>query len=122
MSQGRFKEAIAALGQALNDLPDDLNLSITLSWLLATCPDPDLRNGALAAQLAERVCRKTGYKYPKPLDVLAAAYAQMGRYDAAVQQARHALQLALSSGQSELGEQIAGRLKMYKAHLVDLAQ
>jgi tetratricopeptide (TPR) repeat protein len=116
MGQRRFGEVIRVLRERLARAPDNLSVALRLAWLLATCPEPDLRNGSEAVRLAERVYRTAGYNNPRALDVLAAAYAETGRFDEAVQKAQDALQLAVSSGRAELGKRIQERLKLYKAH------
>lgn len=46
--------------------------------------DAVVRNGRQAVGLAERLAATTGRKDPAVLDVLAAAYAEVGRWDEAV--------------------------------------
>ena len=87
----------------------------SLAWLLATDGNPRVRNAAEALQLAERACELTQYRQPVLLDTLAAAYAEGGLFGRAVETARAAVAIALSSGQKELAEQIQGRLQLYEA-------
>ncbi|GAH67769.1 unnamed protein product, partial [marine sediment metagenome] len=58
-----------------------------LAWLLATAPQADLRDGARALPLAKGVCESTGYNNPRFLDTLAAAYAETGQFEEAIQTA-----------------------------------
>ena len=116
MGQRRFDESIRILREGLVLAPDHFGVAINLAWLLATCPEPHLRNGTEAVRLAERVCRATEAPHPRALDTLAAAYAEMGRFDEAIEQATQALQRAVSSGQTRLSKQIEARLTLYKAH------
>jgi len=90
-------------------------ISVRLAWLVATAPNQELRNGAEAVDLAKAACQKTRYSDPEMLDVLAAGYAEAGQFEAAVQTARKALQLAKSSQQEELAKQIQMRLSLYLA-------
>ena len=62
--------------------------------MLATNPNASVRNGAEAAELAERAARLSGGQKPAILGTLAAAYAEAGRFPEAVQTARKALKLA----------------------------
>src|ERR1700676_2162294 len=50
---------------------------------LATEPDPRRRYGALAVYLARQVCEATGYQRAEPVDTLAAALAETGKYEEA---------------------------------------
>jgi len=65
----------------------------SLAWLYATSPDPDVRNGKKALQLAIKICEEDGYTNPAFLDSLAAAYAEAGDFEHAIQYQTRALQL-----------------------------
>jgi tetratricopeptide (TPR) repeat protein len=113
---GRPAEAIDALRKATRALPDRPALARELAWLLATSPDSRLRNGAEALTLAERCC--TGpHADARSLDVLAAACAEAGQFDRAVESARRAAGLAGEGGQTALQQQITARLSLYEAGL-----
>jgi tetratricopeptide (TPR) repeat protein len=70
-----------------------------LAWLRATSPDPGLRDGAGAVELAERA-RGLTKSAPDPavLATLAAAYAEAGRFEEAIAGAEKANALARASG------------------------
>ena len=53
--RGRFPEAMAHCRQALKSKPGKIGFQQRLAWMLATCPEASLRNGAEAVELAERV-------------------------------------------------------------------
>ncbi len=92
-----------------------------IAWILATCPDDTIRRGAEAVRLAERAARKSQNRDAAILDVLAAAYAEVGRLDEASATAGLALQLARTTKQVELAAQIQQRLDEYnrgEAHRV----
>jgi membrane associated rhomboid family serine protease len=55
-----------------------------LAWTLATNRDDNLRNGAEAVQWAEAACREDNWKTAGYIDTLAAAYAEVERWDMAV--------------------------------------
>ena len=65
-----------------------------LAWLLATCPEASLRNGAEAVQLAEKACQITEYHRTIIVGTLGAAYAEAGRFADAVATAQKACELA----------------------------
>lgn len=108
---GRRAEAVTAFRQGLEHAPDELRLASRLAWLLATAPEDRLRDGDEAVLLAEGVCERTGHHLPEALDVLAAAYAEAGRFAEAVAAARRALELA----SADLARRIAARLELYRS-------
>ena len=90
---GRTAEAAAALQTAIDLGSKDLNGLVELAWLRATCADDKLRDGAQAVALATRLSAATGGKDPFALHVLAAAYAEAGKFAEAVETAQEALAL-----------------------------
>ncbi len=115
MGRSSFGASIRVLREALACAPDHLGVTVNLAYLLAACPESNLRNGPQAIQLAERACQATAYRNPQALDALAAAYAETGRFDEAVRKADQALQIAGSSRHAKLGKQIQARRNLYKA-------
>jgi cytochrome c-type biogenesis protein CcmH/NrfG len=89
-----------------------------LAWMLATEPDPQLRNGPEARELAIRAAAAAGGNNPNALDTLAAAYAEMGRFTEAVQTAQIAIRSANAKGESDLVAEINSRLKLYQSQKV----
>lgn len=72
------------------------------AWLLATCPDPQFRDGKEAIELAKRACDLTDYLDPRHIEELSAAYAEAGDFGAAIRQIEHAIAI---SGDDAAGEQ-----------------
>lgn len=64
-----------------------------LAWLLATCPDDELRDGDEALELAQQACELTGWQIPVCLDTLAGAYAETGDYDSAIRAIEAAIEM-----------------------------
>lgn len=91
--------------------PDNPAALNRLAWLHATCPLEELRDGAAAVRDARRACELTGYQMPSYLDTLAAAFAELGRFDDAVYWQEQAIQLA----PDELRSDYESRLPLYKA-------
>src|SRR5262249_5073383 len=104
---GRSAEAISVLERAVGRHPEDINLIHNLARLLATAPDPRVRDGAAALRLALQVRDRTGGGDPRALDTLAAAYAAVGRFDEARDTAARAAARALSLGDADLAADIA---------------
>jgi len=109
---GRVDEAIRVLRDGIAHTPDAAKLAGALAWILSTTPEATRRNGAEAVRLAERASALTGSKDPDLLDTLAAAYAETGRFDAAVATARRAL--AATEPDSELAANITRRIAVYE--------
>jgi Flp pilus assembly protein TadD len=85
--------------------------------LLATYPQPSLRNGSEAVELAQRANQLAGDRNPTLLCTLAAAYAEAGRFTEAVETAQRALQLAGEQYNFALANDIQSQLKLYQAGL-----
>jgi len=87
------------------------------AWLLATCPSNDVRNGSLALAVAEPLLTLAGEKSPRALDIVAAAYAEMGDFSNAVVSIREAIRLAKPlephAGQDYIVENLDKRLSLY---------
>jgi tetratricopeptide (TPR) repeat protein len=112
-AQGQVSEALPHYRAALSRNPNSLSAATNLAWHLSTCSEPKLRSAGEAIELAERVVRRTERKSSRALDVLAAAYAEAGRFGDAVTTAREAAKLATPSNQ-KLAEQIQERLELYE--------
>jgi Flp pilus assembly protein TadD len=111
-----FREAAAQYRQALSLKPDSLEALNNLAWLLATCPDAHIRDGARAVQLAERACELTHYRRTVPASTLAAAYAEAGRFDDAIATAQKACALASESDEQDLLGINRELLAWYRTH------
>jgi tetratricopeptide (TPR) repeat protein len=92
--RGDFAGAIARYRRALELDPNLIEALNNLTWLLATCPEASLRDGAEAVQLGEKTCQLTGYHRTIMVGTLAAAYAEAGRFPDAVATAQKACELA----------------------------
>jgi tetratricopeptide (TPR) repeat protein len=114
--RGDYAGAIDCFRVALQTHPDSPVLLNNLAWLLATCPEATLRNGPEAVQLAERACQLTYHQAAVPLVTLAAAYAEAGRFDAAVAAAEKAGVLAEQSDEPNLLQKNRELLELYRAH------
>ena len=112
---GLPKQQIRHLRAALEFEPTRQSLRLSLAWLLATSEDPQLRSGAEAVGLAEALASETGRRDASVLDVLAAALASDGRFDAAVLVAVEAHDRASRHGESELAASIRERLALYRS-------
>jgi len=106
-------EALAAWRAVLRIDPNHVPVLSQTAWVLATWPEPLLRDGTQAVELAQRAVRLSGGREPAILDTLAAAYAEAGRFSDAVQFAKQALSLAQQLNDRRLVEAVEARMALY---------
>jgi tetratricopeptide (TPR) repeat protein len=115
IQQGRIREAIEQWQDALAIEPENGNAASNLSWVFATCPDDSIRDGRRAVELAEKALRISGGKIPMIFRVLAAAYAEDGRFSQALESAQRGADLANSQGNSGLATELQSNIALYQA-------
>jgi tetratricopeptide (TPR) repeat protein len=115
MAQGNHEAAIEAFRDALRLNPDLPGALRNLAWILATCPKPELRNGAEAVRLAEHVNHLSPQPDPRMLEALDVALAEAGRFDDAIKTAEQVRQLAGADGDANTAKRAAQRLELYRA-------
>lgn len=93
---GSHREARAALEAALPEVGDDLPLVHLLARLLATAPDPAVRDGARALELAGRVMEAAPSR--DHAETLAMALAEAGEFQRAAEWQRRVLRRAQDQG------------------------
>jgi tetratricopeptide (TPR) repeat protein len=82
---------LAAYEEAIKLSPNEYFALKGLAWLLATCPDARLRDGRPAVKLATRAFELI-YRLDKAcVDTMAAAHAEVGNFEAAVELEREAI-------------------------------
>ena len=107
---GEWKNAIGDYEQVLELRPDDVIALASLARILAACPDDELRNGQRAVEYAQRACQLTEWSNVVPLATLAAAYAEIGDFEAAVDLQRKAIDLVPESAKPTVSKP----LKLYE--------
>jgi len=112
---GRQREALALLEEGAASLPGDGAISLALARLLATCPDPALRDGRRALELAERLYRAR----PTFLhaEAVAMALAAAGEYSRAADWQRSLLAQVREAGQAPLAARLEADLRLYERGL-----
>lgn len=113
--KGEMSEAAACLRKsiALGNRPPIVQS--TLALILATASDTSLRNGNEALALAQEACALTNHQRAFDLEALAAAHAELGRFDEAVKIAQNARERAISAGSRRQAERIASQIESYAA-------
>ncbi len=81
---GDWSGALADLDESARLEPSGWAVFNDRAWLLATCPDPAVRDGQRAVGDAFRACELTGWATPTALGTLAAALAETGVFGEAV--------------------------------------
>ncbi len=80
----QFDRAIKDLALAIQINGSNVNSLVAEAWLLATCDDAQLRDGAKAIMLSKRACELTKWKNANALSTLGMAYAEQGDFDQAI--------------------------------------
>jgi tetratricopeptide (TPR) repeat protein len=119
LAKGRLRDAIAQYRDVLRIAPDNVAAQSNLAWLLATAADSSLRNGSEAVLLAERAESESSRSenHAIVLRILAAAYAEAGRFADAKKTAEQALEAAQSQGNSSLSSALRGEISLYELGL-----
>jgi cytochrome c-type biogenesis protein CcmH/NrfG len=115
--KGKAREATGDYERALDLAPELVKSLSGLGWILATCPDGSLRNGARAVQLSTKAVELSRRQRPIALRTLAAAYAEVGEFDDAVAAAWEALELALTKSNSDLASKLRLEIDLYQTRL-----
>lgn len=119
LGQGEHLEAVRSYEKALSLLPQEIasevrsSLLNNLSWVLATSPEDDVRDGERALELGLKACELTEYKAAHILSTLAAAYAEKGNFEKAIEFSEKAVNLGREENSEQL-EQLENELKNYK--------
>jgi tetratricopeptide (TPR) repeat protein len=92
----RYAEQLKLLEGGTRSCPDKLEYQNDFAYLLATLPDDSLRDGKRALEIARAIVAKNP-EDPAYLDTLAAAHAETGNFEEAVQHADAALAILAKS-------------------------
>jgi len=115
LEQGRDQEAIDELRAAVRLAPDDVAILTYTAQVLATSDNAAIRDGHAALTLATKANLLARGSRPFTLDVLGAAYAEVGRFEDAQMAARDALEMATAMKMTGT-EPIQQRLGLYQQH------
>lgn len=111
IDQEKYSQAERELRLALRTGNDVAEAHEAMALLLAACPHESVCDGKKAVEHATRACELVGWENWSYLSTLAAAYAQAGQFDRAVQWATKAIDLAPAENRGELQK----RLSLYQA-------
>lgn len=116
--RGEYHNAIEELRKAVEANPANIQATNLLAWVLATCKEDSLRNSAAAVQLARKACELSNWQDANYLDTLAAAYAECGSFQEAVDWQKSAIELCRNEGQIQ---EFQDRLRLYEQRMVWLS-
>jgi tetratricopeptide (TPR) repeat protein len=111
MKAGDYQHAVTDLNEAIRLMPEFPNPHKHLAWLWATCPEAEFRNGAASVVSATRALELNGWKSTEWLGVLAAAHAEAGEWEKAIEWQTKCLDAAPAEAQAAMCD----RLAMYQA-------
>jgi tetratricopeptide (TPR) repeat protein len=90
---GRYADSIASFREAQKLAPRNPEIAREVAWSLAVCPDEKLRNGQEALAMARALAEQGGARDPRYLDLLAAAQAETGDFQGAVETGDRAIRI-----------------------------
>ncbi len=109
---GKHAEALKEYDYLISLHPRNVTLARVMSdraWFRATCPNDSFRNGQQAVKDAKAACSIMTWKDEQMVDTLAAAYAETGDFNSAIQYVSQALAVKGISSDST---------KLFQRHLV----
>jgi Tfp pilus assembly protein PilF len=114
---GKHAEALKEFDYVISLHPRNVTLARALSdraWFRATCPNVSFRNGQQAVKDAKAACSIMMWKDEHMIDTLAAAYAETGDFNSAIQYAAQALAVkGISPDNTKLFQQ---HLALFQRH------
>jgi spermidine synthase len=110
----RIDDALSEFREALRLAPDWPAALDRVALILATSPEPTVRDPQEAVRLAVRAVKLTDAKDPTVLEIAAAAYASAGRFADAERAEGHVLEMALAAGDEALAAAARAALELYR--------
>lgn len=104
--------ALADFSEVHRICPQSITALNGMAWIYATCADEKIRDGKKALEFASRACEITEWKEEFVIDTLAAANAECGNWESAIE----LQQRCLASPMDEFSRQrCVERLELYQA-------
>jgi len=117
--RGKHAEALKEYDYLVSLHPRNVTLARVMSdraWFRATCPNASFRNGQQAVKDAKAACSIMTWKDEQIIDTLAAAYAETGDFNSAIQYVSQALAMkGISPDNTKLFQQHLALFQQRKA-------
>ncbi|WP_146155244.1 tetratricopeptide repeat protein [Enhygromyxa salina] len=111
-----YTEALAAYSAALERNARSIKAMRGVAWILATHPDPAIRDPQQALRVAEAAGRMTSFRSPEVVEALAAGLAASGRFEPASEAIGRALELARAAKRADLVERYKGHARLFETN------
>lgn len=115
----RYRDARDELTESVSAFPDRPELAHVLARLLAVAPDDDVRDGAAALRLLDRLL--TGTRTTELGETMAMALAEVGEYERAASVQRGVLEVVRRGGTPTAARRIEENLRRYERRMPGVA-
>ena len=94
LGKRQYVQARADFNKALDLAPNDTEALNGKAWFMSTCSKDEYRDGEKAVEMAKEACKGSGMRDWSHVDTLAAAYAETGDFEKAVEYESKAIEIA----------------------------
>lgn len=110
-ARGDYEAALQDFDKALKLDPKDRDANNEIARFYAICPNDEYRDGAKAVEFARRACELSNWRWASSIGVLAAAYAELGDFEQAIEWQVKATNMVEGNRRDEF----EARLKLFKS-------